>query len=48
MEEFFNWDSKFYNPSIIYSHVEPEKILSPSTKLRDNSLCLFQSEFMLK
>lgn len=30
LKVFFNWDVKFYNPSIIRSCVEPEKILSPS------------------
>ena len=39
---FFNWDTKVYNPSIICSHAEPEKILSPV--LENNSLCLFQNE----
>lgn len=31
LEEFFNWDSQFYNPSVICSDEEPE-ILSPSIK----------------
>lgn len=42
LEAFFNWDTKVYNPSIICSHAEPEKILSPV--LENNSLCLFQNE----
>lgn len=28
LEAFFNWDTKVYNPSIICSQAEPEKILS--------------------
>ena len=29
LEALFNWDTGVYNPSIICSHVEPEKTLSP-------------------
>lgn len=29
LEEFFSWNTSFYNHSIIFSLAEPEKILSP-------------------